>query len=552
MLNTLNPVLISKQGPHEFRRLIQRFFLHLGEEVFSIDGPGDRGADLILINSVNIKTVFQIKWKKNIGQSPSRNIINELKEALYEYSAHKSIAITNTNFTLEVQNYCSKDNYLEAWNLQTINSIAINSNGKFKYKMVSSPLREYQKKAYKRVIKDLYSKKKSLLYLATGLGKTKVATKIIKIYLRKNKNIKILILAHMNDLLEQLQKSVWREIDFKVQTQLVNSLNKPQDLNGITFASDKSIIPYFENGYEPDLIIIDECHHVGFDNNYSEIIRMNPKTPLLGVTATPWRGDKYNIEEIFGEPSFSCNLTEGMKLGYLAPINYKLFQDNINWDAIPEMSENSYSIRELNKKLFIPQRDSKILDELNQTWKNVYNPKCIIFCQSIEHCNQLIKEVKKFKQWENSTILHSKLSKFDRVQSLINFQQEKCNLLLAVDILNEGIDVPNVNIICFARVTHSRKIFIQQLGRGLRIYKNKEFVVVLDFVADVRRLAAISDIEAKIGSSNSEILSKEINTIDFKDMKAEGFINEWIKDISDLEDYKDEARLNFPHYLDNQ
>ena len=206
MLNTLNPVLISKQGPHEFRRLIQRFFLHLGEEVFSIDGPGDRGADLILINSVNIKTVFQIKWKKNIGQSPSRNIINELKEALYEYSAHKSIAITNTNFTLEVQNYCSKDNYLEAWNLQTINSIAINSNGKFKYKMVSSPLREYQKRAYKRVIKDLHSKKKSLLYLATGLGKTKVATKIIKIYLRKNKNIKILILAHMNDLLEQLQK----------------------------------------------------------------------------------------------------------------------------------------------------------------------------------------------------------------------------------------------------------------------------------------------------------------------------------------------------------
>ena len=75
---------------------------------------------------------------------------------------------------------------------------------------------------------------------------------------------------------------------------------------------------------------------------------------------------------------------------------------------------------------------------------------------------------------ENAQVLHSKLAKFGCVQALIDFKREKCDVLLAVDILNEGIDVPNVNIICFARVTHSRKIFVQQLGRGLRILKTKK------------------------------------------------------------------------------
>ena len=256
--------------------------------------------------------------------------------------------------------------------------------------------------------------------------------------------------------------------------------------------------------------------------------------------------DKYNIEDTFGKPSYSCGLTEGMKMGYLSPIDYKLFQDNINWDVVPDLSRHKYSIKELNKKLFIPQRDEKILDELNEVWKNVVKPKCIIFCQSINHCKELQKLMKKFIHWENAKILHSKLTKFERIQALLDFKREKCNILLAVDILNEGIDVPNVNIICFARVTHSRKIFIQQLGRGLRIFKNKKNVTVLDFVADIRRVAAISNIKSKLDEKNTEVLEKDLNNVNFQDMKAESFIKEWIEDISNLEDYEDDATLDFP------
>ena len=90
-------------------------------------------------------------------------------------------------------------------------------------------------------------------------------------------------------------------------------------------------------------------------------------------------------------------------------------------------------------------------------------------------------------------------------------------MLIAVDILNEGVDVPNVNIICFARVTHSRKIFIQQLGRGLRIAEEKDKVIVLDFAADTRRLAAVKYLSDKVEDGEIEKLEMRHNKIHFSD-----------------------------------
>ena len=122
-------------------------------------------------------------------------------------------------------------------------------------------------------------------------------------------------------------------------------------------------------------------------------------------------------------------------------------------------------------------------------------------------------------------------------------------MLLAVDILNEGVDVPDVNIICFARVTHSRKIFVQQLGRGLRTSPGtyKEKVVVIDFAADIRRLAAIHNLKKSVTGEEKEEVDYH-NRIDmiFEDTQAESLIEEWIQDAADLETAHDEYRLNYP------
>ena len=132
----------------------------------------------------------------------------------------------------------------------------------------------------------------------------------------------------------------------------------------------------------------------------------------------------------------------------------------------------------------------------------------------------------------------------------MDFSAGRITAITAVDVLNEGIDVPDVNILVFLRATHSRRIFIQQLGRGLRLAPGKEKVVVLDFVTDIRRLAAVSALgrEAKSDSAPDGIervwLKGDI--VSFSNTKAQAFVDAWLEDVASLEDADDAEKLSFP------
>tara|TARA_B100000767_G_C19591017_1_gene461449 strand:- start:293 stop:664 length:372 start_codon:yes stop_codon:yes gene_type:complete len=114
-------------------------------------------------------------------------------------------------------------------------------------------------------------------------------------------------------------------------------------------------------------------------------------------------------------------------------------------------------------------------------------------------------------------------------------------------MLNEGIDVPEVNIVCFARVTHSRRIFLQQLGRGLRISDNKSEVKVLDFVADIRRVAAGLEINAEAARRREEevVSYPEGNIVKFSN-DITPFFDQYLEDMADIGNLDDSSRLNFP------
>ena len=122
--------------------------------------------------------------------------------------------------------------------------------------------------------------------------------------------------------------------------------------------------------------------------------------------------------------------------------------------------------------------------------------------------------------------------------------------LTAVDVLNEGIDLPNVNILVFLRATHSRRIFVQQLGRGLRIAPGKEKVVVLDFVTDIRRMAAVIDLdrEARKGRKlgETEVVYIREGVVAFNDRKAQRFVKAWLDDVTDFQDTDNAEKLIFP------
>ena len=142
-------------------------------------------------------------------------------------------------------------------------------------------------------------------------------------------------------------------------------------------------------------------------------------------------------------------------------------------------------------------------------------------------------------------------SLYERNKILSDFSDGLIDVICTVDVFNEGIDVPDVNIIVFQRVTHSRRIFIQQLGRGLRIADDKEKVIVLDFVSDIRRFAAGLDLKDKLVDSSAKRVDiphkVTFRRVDGEDPKTESFLREWLEDVATIEDATDEASvLKYP------
>lgn len=143
---------------------------------------------------------------------------------------------------------------------------------------------------------------------------------------------------------------------------------------------------------------------------------------------------------------------------------------------------------------------------------------------------------------------------------LWDFADGRVGLICAVDILNEGVDVPDVNLVVFQRVTHSRRVFTQQLGRGLRLAPNKTKVIVLDFVTDVRRFAAGLQLERDLTSGNrgkkttkkvsigSKVTFRKANS---EDKTGHDFLREWLKDLDEVEAAgEDKSILSFPKLAD--
>jgi superfamily II DNA/RNA helicase len=128
------------------------------------------------------------------------------------------------------------------------------------------------------------------------------------------------------------------------------------------------------------------------------------------------------------------------------------------------------------------------------------------------------------------------------------FRAGQLDVVATVDLFNEGVDVPDVDFIVFMRSTHSRRIFVQQLGRGLRISRNKNKVVVLDFVTDLRRIAEVLDLDRAIRGANVERLGLGGRLVQFHDKSAGSFLQEWLLDQASLFSREDDPRLELPQF----
>ena len=409
--------------------------------------------------------------------------------------------------------------------------------------------RKYQETIINKAF-DIYNKdgKKAFYVVATGLGKTVIAASIAR-KLWDAGNRRILVLCHAIPLAQQLEEVFWPQLSKEIPTSVFYDGLPPKTSEGISFGLYQSLYGYLP-GLDPDqfdVIIVDEAHHAMAQGFRTCLEKLKPRF-LVGMTATPWRGDGKSLNEVFGGPIQTVSLVDGMALGFLSKVDYRIYCDNINWEEIPHLSKKQLTISDLNKRLFLPQRDEAVIREIKKTVSEVKNPRIAIFSPSINHgklfANMLSAE----------GIPTAALSCGDKVETrrrLLGFEAGNYTAVTAVDVMNEGIDVPDVNILVFLRATHSRRIFVQQLGRGLRISEGKEKVIVLDFVSDIRRMAEVVSMsnEGKEKGQGPERLFLKEGFVHFTNEKMETFVQAWINDVADLSETDDNSKLTFPEGL---
>ncbi len=410
-------------------------------------------------------------------------------------------------------------------------------------------LREYQRKAVDAIHLSVESgRNESLVTLATGLGKTIVASTFIAEYIYKHPESKVLVLAHVQDLVRQLDRACWPQFHKYIDTHIWTDGERPAYPSGVTFATWQSVHSAITLGESFagvfDLVVVDECHHAPSDS-FSSVLHHIEPDHLLGLTATPWRGDRISLSGLFSDPVFSMDVVQGMQEGYLARVDYEMMIDGIDWDEIRRLSVQGLTVKDLNTNLYIPERDLGMVETISEVIEATPRAKTLVFCRSIEHAERL-KHF--FGLFDIATgVIHSDLHRSERFRVLTNFRSGTLRVLISIEMLNEGIDVPEVNIVAFARVTHSRRIFLQQLGRGLRISEQKTHVKVLDFVADIRRVAAGVEINNNASRYKHR---EEVNYPDGEIVKfskySQDFFSEYLRDMADLSDLDEGADLHFP------
>lgn len=551
-------------GPWQaMERAIGRLMQHGNYQDVKIVGrSGDGGADIL--GTLNGKRwIIQVKFRTS-GNLSSVSV-DEVLHAMKLYRADIPVIATNCLVNEDIlnkrNNLLSSGILLQIWERpKLLREFDRLSEISTKLK----PPRPYQEGPIQDIVKTVSegTENSGLVIMATGLGKTFVAAESVRRIFKENKKIKkILALAHTNELVYQLERSFWPSLTKYNTTAVWNGNEKgPIEEASITFACIDSVVNEInKEEYLPiyDMVIIDEAHHAA-NNTYKKLIQFlkagSKDGPfLLGLTATPWRSDEQKLKEIFGRQICCIDMVYGMKSGYLSNVDYRIHVDNIDWKMLSEVKD--LTPRGLNKTLFIKEWDDAVIDVIQKTWEEVPNPRAIIFCSTIEHAFTVRNKINA-RQFTRAGIIYSGsyqgnvMSPIDRNVALFDFSDGKLGIICAVDIFNEGIDVPDVNILVFQRVTHSRRIFIQQLGRGLRISEGKNKVIVLDFVSDIRRFAAGLDIKGQLSQAPRYIqLNNPVKFVNKngEDLKAEKFLKVWLDDVSTIQDAgEDDHVLKFP------
>lgn len=334
---------------------------------------------------------------------------------------------------------------------------------------------------------------KNLIVAATGTGKTVISAFDYQEFARTHSRARILFTAHREEILRQslnTYRSVLQNANFGT---LWVGANRPQEASEYEhlFVSISMFNSRFDEFFALldsdfyDYIVIDEAHHSQADSYRKLFDHFQPQL-LVGLTATPERMDGKDLRPDFGNRiSAEIRLPQALQAGLLTPFQYLCISDDTDLSDDSLWSGQKYNIERLADKLCAKTRAQLIVDALHKYLADEYTCRALCFCVNKRHADFMAEQLSLYGF--NAKSLTSDTPAEERKQLAKDLREGTLHYLCVVDIFNEGVDIPEVDTVLFLRPTESLTIFLQQLGRGLRLSAGKTELTVLDFVAQANR-----------------------------------------------------------------
>lgn len=448
-----------------------------------------------------------LEWNMKVSEKDSKNIVDKFKATFESYFNDEEFKTFTEEDEEKLKTELKKARVSE---LKNENNDIVN---------IDVRPYHYQQEILDTlsVERDVLGHNKNLVVAATGVGKTVISAFDYKNFKSQNKGKvnRLLYIAHREDILSQSLKTFRTILRDRNFGGLYSGNFTPNNIDHVfmtiqTFNSKKFDECLDKEFY--DFIIIDEFHHASAPSYQKILEHFKPKV-LLGLTATPERMDGKDVLEYFdGRISSEMRLCEAIDKKLLSTFQYFCISDELDLSKL-KWSKGGYDNKELTELLTIDKLNSKkradlVIRSLYDYISDIDEVVGLGFCVSIEHANFMANYFNDKKI--PSVAISSKTTKDERDKAKSGLINGKYKFAFVVDLYNEGVDIPEVNTILFLRPTESLTVFLQQLGRGLRLSDNKECLTVLDYVGQAHKNYNFYEKFSSIARKKGKVLKEEI------------------------------------------
>ncbi len=331
-------------------------------------------------------------------------------------------------------------------------------------------------------MRQMHGNWRNLVVMATGTGKTVVAALDYRNLRRAGRVDSLLFVAHREQILRQSLSTFRQVLRDGAFGEMYVGGERPERWRHV-FASVQSLHRMGMGRIDPrafDMVIVDEFHHAEAQT-YSRLLAHLQPAVLLGLTATPERADGLDVRHWFGgRTTVELRLWEALERQLLAPFQYFGVHDDVDLSHLTWRRGEGYPAAELSNVYTGHHARAKLILDQVKDKADVASMRAIGFCVSVEHARFMADVFTRAGVQARAVTHHADAA--DRRAAIAALRRGDVRILFTVDLFNEGIDLPAVDTLLLLRPTDSATVFLQQLGRGLRLSEGKPCVVVLDFI----------------------------------------------------------------------